>query len=291
MKKYHWFNVTKYDNSRERCLDEGFIGVGFFRNIELTSILSRHDENGFVKEMKPLYLEKYPEYDEMNGLIHPKYFEKDLNKSKAIHKLHIESRRGCSATWALSKGINVGDIIISPVDSKNWMAGEVTSAYYYHPGASLSHRRKVSWLPKLIALSSMSYELGKVSHIFVRYSNITKFSEELEALISGKKLSRKKEVNPGFAKTTKATVTAKEHNTKVLIEALEEYRLTKGISKEILKKEKLKTILPDYSGATTPFYEGLLPSFEKVYNSKKKRFNKPTATTLRNNLTKTDYFT
>ena len=282
MKKYYKLELgidrgNGKNSYAKECLDNESIGLKIFKGIDLNSHTQKCNSYECFRDV---HLGLDPTHE-------------------ASEVFYMYGSDPYYVAWLVSKDINVGDIILLSDGLRNFIVGKVCSKYIYNSNSIFPHQRKVTWFPGLIELNSMSYKLGRVCHLHYNETrrdrqsniNITKYSEELDALISGKKSSGKREVNPGFAKATKATVTAKEHNTKVLIEALEEYRLTKGISKEILKKEKLKTILPGHSGATTPFYEGLLPSFEKVFHSKKKRFNKPTATTLRNNLTKTDYFT
>ena len=147
----------------KECLDGGFIGVGFFNDIDLTGVVSKYDEwRGFNKEMIPVYLKDYPE------------------KSK------IAAGLACATTWIVSRGINAGDIVLSPDGSGSYMVGEVSSDYSYHPGASLPHQRKITWFPGLVTRSSMSDTLKNSTGAIATYCDITKHTEELEVLIGGK---------------------------------------------------------------------------------------------------------
>jgi len=145
------------------CLEGGFIGVGFFKDIDLTNIVSKYDEwRGFNKEMIPVYLEEYPD------------------KSK------IAAGLGCATTWIVSRGIESGDIVLSPNGSGSYMVGEVSGGYSYHSGSSLPHQRKITWFPGLIARNSMSDALKNSTGAIAPYCHITKHAAELETLLTGK---------------------------------------------------------------------------------------------------------
>ena len=49
----------------------------------------------------------------------------------------------CGFLWTVSKGILVGDVVLSPDGSGRYRVGEVTGEYYYAPGQVLFHRRPV----------------------------------------------------------------------------------------------------------------------------------------------------
>ena len=52
------------------CIKEGFIGVGWFEDIDLTSILSRAaDWRAFNKEMIPIYLKNHPEKKKVSAVL------------------------------------------------------------------------------------------------------------------------------------------------------------------------------------------------------------------------------
>jgi hypothetical protein len=65
----------------------------------------------------------------------------------------------CGALWTIGKGIDAGDIVLSPDGAGSYRVGEVTGGYYYIPGGTLSHRRKVKWLDVLIARAAVSEPL------------------------------------------------------------------------------------------------------------------------------------
>ncbi len=85
----------------------------------------------------------------------------------------------------ICKGIRIGDVVLSPNGSGAYYVGEVMSDYQYVPGGILPHRRSVNWYPKLIERDEMSqalkYSTGSVDTV----SNISKYAEEIENLLSG----------------------------------------------------------------------------------------------------------
>lgn len=166
MNKYYRVMLGAKSIYSKECLEGGFIGVGFFKDIDLTNIVSKYDEwRGFNTKMIPVYLKEYPD------------------KSK------IAAGLSCATSWMVSRGINVGDIILSPNGSGSYMVGEVSSDYSYHAGASLPHQRKISWFHGLIARNSMSDSLKNSTGAIATYCDITKHTEELEILIAGKQLN------------------------------------------------------------------------------------------------------
>jgi predicted Mrr-cat superfamily restriction endonuclease len=85
--------------------------------------------------------------------------------------------------------IEKGDIILSPLGSGEYLVGEIGEYYFEEDpkgNCDFKHRRKVKWYDNSILKEDMStnlaYSLGALLTIF----SINKYSEELNALISGK---------------------------------------------------------------------------------------------------------
>ncbi|KKQ46837.1 MAG: hypothetical protein US67_C0066G0001, partial [Candidatus Woesebacteria bacterium GW2011_GWD1_38_10] len=57
--------------------------------------------------------------------------------------------------------------------------------YEYHKGATLPHRRRVNWYPKLISREEMSEPLRNSTGSIGTVSNISKYAQEIEAFVSG----------------------------------------------------------------------------------------------------------
>jgi len=145
----------------EECLRGNFIGVGFIHNWDLTNHL-------------------YENWRDFNKMFVPIWVENGPGKSKVAAGL------ACAALWTVSKGINKGDIIISPDGRGNYYIAEVLDDYSYHPGQTLPHRRNVKWYDKTFERTQMSDSLKNSSGSGGTISNISKYSQELEGLISNK---------------------------------------------------------------------------------------------------------
>jgi restriction system protein len=77
-----------------------------------------------------------------------------------IHGTRISAGLGAGNLWTVSKGISIGDIVLSPTGIQNeLMAGEVTGDYHYVAEGPLHHRRSVRWFPGTIRRDELSSEL------------------------------------------------------------------------------------------------------------------------------------
>lgn len=137
-----------------------FIGVGWFKNIDLTNKLLE-DWREFRKEIIPLYLKEYPD------------------KSK------IAAGLACSMLWSISKGILIDDIVLCPDGKGSYYVGEVIINYSYHKGANLPHQRGVRWFSNTIERTQMSQALQYSTGAIGTLSNVTKYAGEIEQLIAG----------------------------------------------------------------------------------------------------------
>jgi len=89
--------------------------------------------------------------------------------------------------WTICKGIKTGDIVLCPDGDGGYYVGEITSNYYYQSNDTLPHRRKVNWYNALIDRGDMSINLRNSTGSIGTVSDITKYSEEIESLLKGKK--------------------------------------------------------------------------------------------------------
>jgi len=136
-----------------------FIGAGWLKNIDLTNRLIE-EWRDFNKKMIPVYLQEYP----------------DSSK--------IAAGLACGMLWTVTKGILIEDVVFCPDGKGSYFVGEITSDYYYHQGGILPHRRNVRWFSKAIERSQMSQSLRYSTGAIGTVSNITKYTEEIEKLIS-----------------------------------------------------------------------------------------------------------
>src|SRR5947207_12562615 len=134
MKSYYRVMLGKKSAHAEECFKNDFIGTDFGVAQDLTSKLT--DEwRDFNREFIPVYLANHP------------------------NKTRIGAGLACGALWTVSKGIREGDIVLCPDGKGAYRAAEVIGNYYYAPGQTLRHRRKVRWLDVVIPRSAMSEAL------------------------------------------------------------------------------------------------------------------------------------
>ena len=144
-----------------RCLSS----TGIYRcphgiDQELTSLLGG-EQREFTQQIRPTYQQVFPE------------------KSKGSAGL------ACGFLWTISKGIQVGDIVLSPNGQGRYFVGEVTGEYRYVAGDEQPHQRPVAWHEELVDRSEMSESLRNSAGSIGTVSNISKYREELEQLIKG----------------------------------------------------------------------------------------------------------
>ena len=162
MRSYYRIMLGRASAHAQECLKNSFIGCDFEFEMDLSNKLYDNWRD-FNKEFIPYYLEKHPE------------------KSKVTAGL------ACGATHTICKGIQIGDIVLSPDGTGSYLVGEVIEDYNYDASSVLPHQRKINWYPKTISRTSMSDELRHSTGSIGTVSNVTKYSEELEILISDNK--------------------------------------------------------------------------------------------------------
>jgi restriction system protein len=160
MKGYFRVMLGRKSTFAAECLRDGFIGTDFEINEDLSANLP-DSWREFNKKYIPIYLKNRPE------------------------KTKIGAGLACGALWTVSKGIKRGDIVLSPDGNGNYLAGEVLGEYFYAPEGVLPHRRKVAWRTQPIPRSAMSEALQNSTGSIGTVSDVTKYGQEIEALISG----------------------------------------------------------------------------------------------------------
>lgn len=142
------------------CIAGNFIGTDFGIKQDLTTKLPdewRH----FNREFIPVFQANNP------------------GKSKVTAGL------ACGALWTVSKGINIGDIVLCPDGEGHYYVGEVTGDYSYQPKGILPHRRPVQWFKQVINRADMSEGLRNSTGSIGTVSDITGHSAEIERLLGG----------------------------------------------------------------------------------------------------------
>jgi restriction system protein len=131
MKTYYRVMLGKKSVHAAECFAREFIGTDFGITEDLTGKLPDNWRE-FNQHYIPVYLAKHPE------------------------KTKIGAGLACGFLWTVSKGIQNGDVVLSPDGSGRYRVGEVTGDYYYAPGEILFHRRPVRWTDTFIDRDDMS---------------------------------------------------------------------------------------------------------------------------------------
>lgn len=160
MKSYYRVMLGQKSIHAEECFAGNFIGTDFDIKQDLTKRLPE-EWRAFNKEFIPVYMAAHPD------------------------KTKIGAGLACGALWTVSKGIQNGDIVLSPDGTGKYRVGEVSGSYYYEPGKILFHRRPVNWLNVAIDRAAMSEALRNSTGSIGTVSNITQHHDEIEKLIGG----------------------------------------------------------------------------------------------------------
>ena len=159
MKKYNRIMLGKAGCYADQCKSEGFIGVGFIPDKDLSSTLF-DDWHKFNKEYIPIWMQNNPE------------------------KTKVAAGLACGFLWTVCKGLEIDDIVLSPNGRGEYYVGRITSNYYYKHGEDLPHRRKVEWLPVVIQRSEMSEQLQRSTGSIGTCCDISSYKDEIESFIN-----------------------------------------------------------------------------------------------------------
>ncbi len=158
MKSYYRVMLGSRSIYAQQCLAEGFIGADFDIKQDLTDKLPE-GWRIFNQEFVSIYLASHPD------------------------KTKIGAGLACGALWTVAKGIQIGDIVLCPDGSGQYLVGEVNGDYFYAPGDVLPHRRPVQWLNVSISRAALSEPLKNSAGSIGTVSSISRYSEEIEKLI------------------------------------------------------------------------------------------------------------
>ena len=160
MTQYYRLMLGKASAHVAESVDGGFIGADYGIREDLTGKLSE-DWRAFNRAYIPVFLANAPQ------------------------KTKVAAGLACGAVWTVAKGMNEGDVVLSPNGAGMYHVGTVTGPYYYEPNGCLPHRRPVIWRSELITRSALSDEMKRSTNIQGTVSNITRFGAEIESLLSG----------------------------------------------------------------------------------------------------------
>ena len=160
MKNYYRVMLGRKSIYASEAFEGGFIGADFSIHEDLSKKLPEQWRD-FNRAFIPMFLE-----------IHP-----DRNR--------IGAGLAMGMLWTVAKGINTGDVVLSPDGEGGYRAGEVTGDYYYAPGGVLPHRRPVRWSEVTINRADMSEGLRNSCGSIGTSSQVSKHAEEIEQLLRG----------------------------------------------------------------------------------------------------------
>lgn len=162
MKNYYRIMLGKKSIYAKEAHEGNYIGADYNLKMDLSNKLPESWRD-FNKEFIPIFLENH------------------LDKTKVAAGL------ACGMLWTISKGIQIGDIVLCPdgQGQGSYLVGEIIDNYKYVEGATLPHRRSVCWYPKTIARVEMSESLQNSTGAIGTVSNVSKYAEEIESLIEG----------------------------------------------------------------------------------------------------------
>jgi len=163
MKNYYRVILGRKNIYAEEAYKGNFVAVGFIKDMDLASHLS-DNKRSFNEVFIPIFLKQKPD------------------------KTKISAGLACGMLWTIAKEIQIGDIVICPDGKGSYYAGEITSNYEFHKGDVLPHHRAVRWLSKTISRNEMSESLRNSTGSVGTVSNITKYADEIDNLLSGGRL-------------------------------------------------------------------------------------------------------
>lgn len=160
MKSYYRVMLGPKSVYAQECFSGGFIGTDFGIHEDLSRKLPEN-WRAFNQEFIPVWLRAHPD------------------------KTKISAGLACGALWTVSKGIQVGDIVLCPDGTGVYRIGEVSGGYSYQPEGVLFHRRPVTWLNVAVDRAAMSDGLRHSTGSIGTVSNVSQHRAELERLIGG----------------------------------------------------------------------------------------------------------
>ncbi len=158
MKSFYRIMLGRRGFHLEQCVAGGFVGTDYDVREDLTGKLPESWRE-FNRRFIPVILAARP------------------------GKTRIGAGLACGALWTVSKGMKIGDVVLSPDGAGSYRVGEVTSDYYFARGQSLPHRRRVRWLDATIARAAMGESLQGSTAATGTVVDVSRHGEEIERLL------------------------------------------------------------------------------------------------------------
>lgn len=164
MKQYNRIMAGKGGCYVAECVNNGFIGADFDINEDLSGKLPDKWQK-FNEVYIPVYMANMPD------------------------KTKVSAGLACGMLWTVCKGLSIGSIVLTPNGKGSYYVGEITGDYFYAPGEILPHRRPVTWSGLTIDKSQMSEDLRHSICSIGTTCDITKYAQEIEALLGSAAVS------------------------------------------------------------------------------------------------------
>jgi restriction system protein len=160
MKSYNRVMAGQQSIHAAQCFAQGFIGVDYGFDQDLSGHLPENWKD-FNHQFIPYFLGQHP------------------GKSK------IAAGLACGFVWTVAKGLQEGDIIITPDGNGRYRWGEVVGPYFHASTDVLPHRRPVKWSDGSFARADMSEALRRSTNSTGTCCDITGYATEVDLLIGG----------------------------------------------------------------------------------------------------------
>lgn len=157
-KRYNRIMLGRGGMYADQCRKEGFIGVDFLSDMDMTYRLS----------------ESWPEFNKTHV---PIWMTENPGKSK------IAAGLACGNLWTVCKGLQTDDVVLTPNGRGEYYIGRIASNYYYNKGEILPHRRKVEWYDTTIERKSMSEQLQHATGSIGTCSDVSSYSQEIDSFL------------------------------------------------------------------------------------------------------------
>jgi len=200
MTRYFRVMLGKGSTYAAECFAGGFIGVDFDLAVDLTNKLPENWRD-FNREFIPIYQDRHPA------------------------KNKIAAGLACGMTWTVSKGMQIGDVIVAPIGDGNFRFGEISGNYQYAKDQLLFHRRQVNWSSLIINKENFSEQLRRSIGSIGTISEVTQHAEEISKLLSGIEYEGSPTIDP----------TVEEPSVFVLEKYLEDFLVSNWESTELGK--------------------------------------------------------
>jgi restriction system protein len=156
--KIYRVRLGKGGSEAAAALAEGWVGTGWLGAIDLTG--------RFPDDWRPF-----------NAEYRAAVLEQDSTDSV------VAAGIACAMTWQIGRGLVEGDRVITRDASGTFHVGEITGHYLFAAGATLPHRRPVTWFPKTFQREEVSEDFWRSLRAAGTVADMSAHAEELAALL------------------------------------------------------------------------------------------------------------